>query len=138
MVIQGSLPPSSRIPGRLPVGQSGLLDRVTLSGPDSNPPGSAASLWRDFGINPLAMARRLTVDLPAPGGSGLKGAQPAHPLVMEWLRGQLGEVVAGVQDLATLKQDLTRVAGDFGVEIDFRPGTPHRELEWAGSPGSAR
>ena len=62
----------------------------------------------------------------------MPGARPASALVMTALREQLSEVVQGVSDLPALKLDLARVAGSFGVEIDYQVGTP--TVNWSG-PG---
>ena len=105
------------------------VDRVTLG---STPHRDAAALWRDFGINPLAMARRVTVELPAPGGSPLIGGKSAQSMVVQSLHDQLEPVVKGVSNLASLKQDLARVGRSFGVEITYLTGTP--TVNWS-SPG---
>lgn len=86
--------------------------------------GTGERLWRDFGIHPVAMARRLTVDRPAPGGSPIPQARPAHPLVMAHLKTRLTSVVEGLDGLASFKTGLDGVARDFGLTIDFEAGTP--------------
>ncbi|MGE0492298.1 MAG: hypothetical protein AB7S38_24005 [Vulcanimicrobiota bacterium] len=91
---------------------------------------SGERLWRDFGIHPVAMARRLTVDRPTPGGSPIPGGRPANPMVMAHLSARLAGVVEGLDGLDSFKSGLEGVAREFGLAIDFERGTP--TVNWSG------
>lgn len=114
----------------------------------SGAPGEAEALgalqrfWRDFGIDPLAMARRAWVDEKPADGTPIPGATPAPAPVLDALRGELHEVVSRLaarderglspEGLAAFKGDLRDTFARYGVTIDFRQGAP--TVAWGAIP----
>lgn len=128
MHITPSLPLSSaaRAVGRVavrprPAEQSPAGDRFQREGRWSE---KVTELGRDFGINPLAMARRALVEKPLAGGSslplGVKGSAP----LLRALQERLHQAVDRCDGLATLEAGLKEAAASFGVRLIVGQGVP--------------
>lgn len=99
-------------------------------------------LWRDFGINPIAMAKRAFVDEKPTDGTPIPNGIRAEPLAMERVRQELHEAVEelranhpdglSAEALKTLKGRLRDTFAKYGVEIEFRKGAP--TVAWGDLP----
>lgn len=98
----------------------------------------AREVWRDFGLNPVAMLDRATLSPPPPPGSELQDAVPADPGTLEGLRTDLkqllGDLKGGFSEvkLRLFQARFARVAAGYGVEIAYHRGAPR--TNWGGFP----
>jgi 1,2-phenylacetyl-CoA epoxidase PaaB subunit len=98
--------------------------------------------WRDFGINPSAMAKRAFVDKKPEDGDPIPNGIPADPLVMERVRQELHQSVESLrvnhpdglsrEALQSFKADLKNTFEKYGVDINFRQGAP--TVAWGDLP----
>ena len=96
------------------------MDTFTSTGESS----TLEKVWRDFGINPLAMVKRTFVDRAPNGGEAIRDGKRAHPVVVGAIRRQLEGVLAGADELAPFQESLQRTATQFGVTLNFERGAP--------------
>lgn len=95
-------------------------------------------VWRDFGLNPVAMLDRATLSPPPAPGSELQGATPADPATLEDLRADLKQLLSGLQGgfsdakLRLFQARFARVAASYGVEVAYHRGAPR--TNWGGFP----
>lgn len=114
------------IPPR-PIGT--VRTKVAASVQDAHTPSqdvstTARELWRDFGINPAAMARRAFVEKILPQGSPLPQGVKAPELVMQNLGRELQWAIESSDGLATLEKALQTVARSAGLELSIATGAP--------------
>ncbi len=97
-------------------------------------------VWRDFGINPLAMLRRATVEPPAAPGQALPEVVAGDRATLEDLRGELhgllqelgqGQVLTETR-LREFQSRFARVAESYGVDVSFQRGAPR--VNWGKFP----
>ena len=98
--------------------------------------------WRDFGINPTAMAKRAFVDKKPEDGDPIPNGIPADPLIMERVRQELHQSVEALRAnhpnglsakaLESFKGDLKETFEKYGVDINFRKGAP--TVAWGDLP----
>ncbi len=103
---------------------------------------AVARFWRDFGVNPLAMARRILVDRPARGGEPIEGGRRADSSTISDLQAELRGALAsfaatcpdGVTDTALerLQSRVKSIAARYGVPITFGLGAP--TVSWGDVP----
>ncbi len=85
---------------------------------------SLEKFWRDFGINPSAMTRRTFIERAPNGGEPIRNGRQAHPLVAEAVRRQLGQAIAGADELEPFQDALKRTAAEFGIILNLERGAP--------------
>lgn len=122
MVIVGTLPVRAL---RAQESRKGAAQPVQDSFvPSSGASSTATELWRDFGINPAAMARRAFLEKPLAGGASLPGGVKAPAPLMKALQDDLVRVIEGSDGLATLQTGLQDVAKSVGIELSIESGAP--------------
>lgn len=110
--------------------KSACPDKVTLGSSEGN---RLTELWRDYGVNPVAMTRRAFVTPPVAPGAPLSGGVKAPEAIMTGLRGLLEKAVDDSDGLATLEVNLKAVAESYGVRLNLETGAPL--VNWdAGEP----
>lgn len=93
----------------------------------SDPPApmsALAEVWRDFGVNPAAMARRAFVDTPLAMGASLPGGVKAPKVWLDALGSGLAKAIGDSQGLDTLQANLKAVAETAGLKLEIGKGAP--------------
>ena len=98
-----------------------LADVYTPSAPKAT---VVNEFWRDYGINPVAMARRAFLEKPLPMGSPLPHGVKAPKLWVDAVRVQVGEAIQSSDGLETLQANLKAVAESFGLKLELSGGAP--------------
>lgn len=93
----------------------------TLSSKDGFSP---RELWRDYGIHPLDMARRAFWEKPLADGTPIQGGKPGDPLIARELTARMPRVLRKTGNLETFHQALSKLAREFGVEVEVSKGVP--------------
>lgn len=83
-----------------------------------------SEFWRDYGINPLNMAKRAFLDRPPEGGAALVSGTPGNAMVTDSLKKDLQQVVKLSDDLEAMQDNLVQTAKDYGVDIEVSKGLP--------------
>jgi hypothetical protein len=96
--------------------------------------GFAARFWRDFGVNPVAMARRAFVDRIPTGGTKIEGGKRAEALGIDAFRADLRTAIEGLkaddgkglsdEALKAFEKKVSELAGRYGVDVQFKTGAP--------------
>lgn len=104
--------------------------------------GAFDRFWRDFGINPVAMAKHATVDGVEAGGTPIEGSRKANAPMVDSFREALHATVkdmqasspGGLSDAAfqAWQTKFKDVAGKYGVDVQFKSGAP--TVAWGDVP----
>ena len=115
---------------------------ASASASDGEKLSAFSRFWRDFGIDPTAMAKRAFVDKKPEDGDPIPNGIPADPLVMERVRQELHQSVESLrvnhpdglsrEALQSFKADLKKTFEKYGVDINFRQGAP--TVAWGDLP----
>lgn len=92
------------------------------------PGGSLAEFWRDYGINPQAMADRAFFSRPLPMNAHLNGGRLANPLVTGAVKDRLSGLFDKQSSLEELEKDLAAFAQDYGLKLNREKGVP--QVNW--------
>lgn len=100
-----------------------LRDTYVSSGHPA-PASALAEIWRDYGINPAAMARRALVDKPLPMGSPLPQGVKAPKVWLETVQTDLNKAIESSRDLDSLQANLESLAAAVGLKLEVAGGAP--------------
>lgn len=113
--------PVVRTAKSLPLTAAADRDSYTPSTPKEN---MAAEFWRDYGINPAAMARRAFLEKPLPMGAPLPQGVKAPKLWVDVVRSQVGKAIQSSDGLESLQANLKAVAESSGLKLELGGGAP--------------
>lgn len=90
----------------------------------------AREVWRDFGIDPMAMLDRALLSPPPKAGTPLQNGVKADRATLEDLRAELkqllNELQSGFDDakLRSFQSKFASTAASYGVQVEYRRGAP--------------